>query len=151
MKHEPVHFGQARAWYALDYDGTYGENLDPWDKAIDIFRAAGIIPIIVTMRFSNEPLDVKRSDVPIVYTGRLSKMDFIHRVAPEGFNFDVWIDDMPHFLMQDAYIKNKAAPLTNEHRLPKYEAYRTQRDEFASILNSQLKLLKTGWPSYQSA
>ncbi|QXV74176.1 hypothetical protein [Rhizobium phage RHEph12] len=151
MKHDETHYGQAKAWYALDYDGTYGDNLEPWDKVIDIFRAAGIIPIIVTMRFKNEPLEVKRNDVPIIYTGRLSKVDFVHRVAPHDFKFDVWIDDMPHFLLQDAYIAHKGAPLNNQHRLPQYEKYRTTADEFANILNSQLELLKTGWPDYQSA
>ncbi|QIG70299.1 hypothetical protein EVB87_199 [Rhizobium phage RHph_N28_1] len=151
MKHTPESYGAAKAWYALDYDGTYGDNLEPWDKAIDIFRAAGIIPIIVTMRFSSEPLDVLRHDVPIIYTGRMAKVDFVHRIAPHGFKFDVWIDDMPHFLTQDAFVKNRAAPLGNEHRLPKYEPFRTNRKEFSNILNSQLKLLKTGWPEYQSA
>jgi hypothetical protein len=87
---------------ALDYDKTYTADTELWDAFIAIARARGHLVDIVTMRNENELVDksiAKKVD-HIVYTCRKGKkrcMEFIDRPV------DIWIDDMPQFILEDAW------------------------------------------------
>lgn len=135
------------ALYGLDYDGTISEHIPMWMNFIDLMRANHIIPIIITMRFNDEKRPDVRDDIPIIYTGRLNKVNRINYLAESRAAIDVWVDDSPHFLTQNAYARNYHAPETNEWLLPKYELSRTTRAEFNKILKRQFDLLQTGWKS----
>jgi hypothetical protein len=89
---------------ALDYDKTYTAMPEVWDQFIGSARAAGHIVEIVTMRYNNEteaiPFHVLQKVDHVVYTGRKGKarhMQFIERPV------DIWIDDMPMFILDDAW------------------------------------------------
>lgn len=77
---------------ALDYDKTY--TLDPilWDKFVDSAINSGHEVKIVTMRFPHEEISV--NNVEVIYTSRKAKIGFIQP--------DIWIDDSPGWIYQDA-------------------------------------------------
>ena len=76
---------------ALDYDKTYTEDPALWERFIKDAERSGHSVTIVTMRRPDETLTV---DHPIVYTSRQAKSKY--------FKADVWIDDSPHWVYQDA-------------------------------------------------
>lgn len=79
---------------ALDYDNTY--TLDPplWDSFIVAAQQRGHSVQIVSMRYPHERIDA--APVPVVYTSRKAKSG----VA----SADVWIDDSPQWIYQDAVV-----------------------------------------------
>jgi hypothetical protein len=77
---------------ALDYDNTYTQDPVLWDGFILAARSRGHAVKIVTMRYPSEPVEVPGVDV--VYTSRQAKKHFMAA--------DVWIDDTPAFIFQDA-------------------------------------------------
>ena len=77
---------------ALDYDNTY--TLDPalWDGFIKAAQNRGHDVRIVTMRYPQEVIDA--APVEVTYTSRKAKASVT--------SADVWIDDKPHWIYQDA-------------------------------------------------
>lgn len=88
---------------ALDYDGTYTAMPGVWDVFIRAARADGHQVEFVTMRYQNEvetilPCVSEKVD-NVVYTGRKGKLCHMDSI---GRPVDIWIDDCPGFIFQDA-------------------------------------------------
>ena len=78
---------------ALDYDKTYTADSALWDSFISQAHSCGHEVVIVTMRNADTELVVD-APVPVIYTNRKAKQSFV--IA------DIWIDDSPHWVFQDA-------------------------------------------------
>jgi glycerophosphoryl diester phosphodiesterase len=88
----------------LDYDGTYTEDNELWDIFIYAAKAAGHTVICATMRDEKtEGAEVKRAlekkVSQIFFTNRLAKQPWLNE---RGIKPDVWIDDSPFWLLNDA-------------------------------------------------
>jgi hypothetical protein len=87
----------------LDYDGTYTADPIFWDQFIDNAKASGHRVICTTMRYEDEGDEVKEyleSRVEAIYfTSRSAKKPWL---LQRGIKPDIWIDDMPEWLVQDA-------------------------------------------------
>lgn len=81
---------------ALDYDGTYTADPGLWDLFITSAIARGHEIEVVTMRHPHEPI---KMPIPVVYTGRQAKRQFVEAL---GRRVQIWIDDNPHWIYQDA-------------------------------------------------
>ncbi len=79
---------------ALDYDKTYTEDPTLWDAFVAMAQARGHEVHIVTMRHDNAQEALIGMPVEVIYTGRQAKIS-VHRA-------DVWIDDSPHWILQDS-------------------------------------------------
>jgi hypothetical protein len=81
---------------AIDYDGTYTADPAFWDKVIELAYQHGHDVTCVTMR--NQILEriPNEFDLPCstVYTNRKAKA--------VAFKADIWIDDKPHWLVNDS-------------------------------------------------
>lgn len=85
----------------LDFDGTYTEMPNVWDKFIVSSREEGHRVYIVTFR---DPEDrhpamdylTKYLDVPIVFTSRNPKKRFCEEM---GLDISIWIDDNPDLII----------------------------------------------------
>lgn len=77
---------------ALDYDKTYTADSELWDRFVHDALSNGHTVKIVTMRYPHETI----IDPPceVIYTSRKAKMKTIRA--------DIWIDDSPHWIYQDA-------------------------------------------------
>ena len=88
---------------ALDYDGTFTEDPEMWLAFIGTCKARGHHIRIVTMRHPHECLTMNQSllktSIPIIFTSRKGKRA---AALEQGFKVDVWIDDMPDFILYDA-------------------------------------------------
>lgn len=75
---------------ALDYDGTI--TLDPefWNKFVALAQEHGHTVTIVTGR---SPVEKISTTLPVIYCSRTAKRNHFHP--------DVWIDDMPHWIVED--------------------------------------------------
>lgn len=90
---------------ALDYDGTYTEDPMLWDMFILNARLTGHKVYCVTMRYKEtESADVDKALLGkvdrIIYTGRKAKKPYVwlnYNESPQ-----VWIDDIPEFINEDA-------------------------------------------------
>lgn len=76
---------------ALDYDGTYTADPGLFDSFIKMAHERGHEVICVTMRYPEESIQMPCS---IVYTSRKAKA--------VAFAADLWIDDSPHWLLNDS-------------------------------------------------
>lgn len=92
---------------ALDYDGTVTADPVLWSAFVRLAHAQGHRVYVVTMRYTSEQQPVldwlysgRCSDVPIVCTGRKAKRPFCVNVV--GVEVDVWIDDNPRAVHEDA-------------------------------------------------
>ncbi len=90
---------------SIDYDETYTCDPEAWDSVIKVLKGCGHTVYCVTMRHSDlhESLEVMANlngkvDA-IFFTGRKGKKDFMYE---QGININVWIDDMPLFVLKDA-------------------------------------------------
>lgn len=81
---------------ALDYDGTYTADPALWYTLILAARQCGHEVVCITMRYPTEPIEVP---VPVIYTSRQAKVAFMEE---RGEKVDIWIDDSPHWLLNDA-------------------------------------------------
>ncbi len=81
---------------ALDYDGTYTRAPALWDAFIASVKQHGVEVVCVTMR---HPEEVAEIGCPVHYTGREAKLFWCAR---NGLQIDVWIDDMPQYIVGDA-------------------------------------------------
>lgn len=89
---------------ALDYDGTYTEHPELWDDFIKTAKFLGHRVICCTMRHETtegrEVKDALGDKVErIVFTGRVSKATALLAI---GLKPNIWIDDSPHWIFQDA-------------------------------------------------
>jgi len=87
---------------ALDYDDTYTRAPDFWDAFIGKVAEEGHEIIIATMRSNEEWARIKDDmrGIRIVCTNRKAKKPFC---ASLGLLPDIWIDDNPQFIIQDAW------------------------------------------------
>jgi hypothetical protein len=90
---------------ALDFDGTYTADPDMWDEFISNARMRGHKVVVATMRIAGIEDSVVemqlRSKVDdIVYTNRKAKKVAFRTIY--GENPDIWIDDNPEWLFEDA-------------------------------------------------
>jgi hypothetical protein len=88
---------------SLDYDNTYTRDPLLWNAFLRMTEDLGHTIYCVTMRYDFEGHDVRaaldgRVDY-IFFTGRKAKKDFMFE---QGIAIDVWIDDMPFFVLNDA-------------------------------------------------
>lgn len=88
---------------SLDYDDTYTRDPILWDIFISNARSRGHTVYVVTMRYEGEGSQViaalnDKVD-KIFFTGRKAKYDFM---VEQGIMVNVWIDDMPWFILMDA-------------------------------------------------
>jgi hypothetical protein len=88
---------------SLDYDNTYTRDPKFWDDFVKIAKMSGHNVYCVTMRSVQESVDVL-VDLDgkvdgIYFTDRKAKSDFMFS---QGISIDVWVDDMPFFVNNDA-------------------------------------------------
>jgi hypothetical protein len=88
----------------IDYDGTYTQDPSLWDEFINSAKAAGHRVICATMRYEDtEGNEVKSSLAHLVekiyFTNRLAKVAWLKE---RGVKPDVWIDDSPFWLLNNA-------------------------------------------------
>lgn len=88
---------------ALDFDETY--TLDPtlWDVFINAAVRKGHKVFCVTMRNDDEMMEVYsqlNGKVNAIFnTSRHAKLPYMNKV---GIKIDVWIDDRPDFILNNA-------------------------------------------------
>lgn len=90
---------------ALDYDGTYTADPELWDEFIARARSRDHQVIIATMRikgFEDEIVEAQLADKvdEIIYTDRKAKKAAVRHQY--GRDPDIWIDDNPDWLYEDA-------------------------------------------------
>jgi len=81
---------------ALDYDGTYTRDPALWDGFVRSATASGHRVVCFTMRHLSEAIEMP---CDVVYTARKAKAKF---AAQCGHHVDIWIDNDPLFLIEDA-------------------------------------------------
>lgn len=84
---------------ALDYDKTYTRDKKLWDKFILLCKQHDHVIICITMRRYPEEQILDMPGVDIVYTDRKAKKKY---AEANGLNVDIWIDDKPAWLFEDA-------------------------------------------------
>lgn len=84
---------------ALDFDGTYTEDPRLWDDFVAYARKRGHEVHLVTMRAHSEAVRLGCEVDAIHYTDRKSKRQYMQA---RGLNVQVWIDDMPEFILGSA-------------------------------------------------
>lgn len=87
---------------ALDYDGTYTADPDLWLDFIKRAQSRGHTVICVTMRHDHETLDMclrLQDRVEVICSARQAKQLFLNEL---GIYPDIWIDDNPKWLFEDA-------------------------------------------------
>ena len=89
---------------ALDYDGTYTADKEMWDVFIHQARLRGHEVIIATMRYDITEGDAVRGDLEgnvdkIIFTERKAKKASVRQQYRDP---DIWIDDNPEWLFEDA-------------------------------------------------
>lgn len=80
---------------ALDYDGTFTRDPALWKIFIASAQSRGHEVYIVTMRYPTEPL-AHETSCPVFFTSRNAKLKHMQEL---GHTIDVWIDDMPHLIL----------------------------------------------------
>jgi hypothetical protein len=86
---------------ALDYDGTYTKDKMLWDFFIERAKKNGHEIICFTMRYPDEV--ALKIPCQVVYTSRKAKLKF---ARDNGYNVDIWIDDRPAWLFEDALARD---------------------------------------------
>lgn len=88
---------------AIDYDETYTEDPEFWDLVIGLAVTRGHSVICATMRFEHEGQEIidnlKTKVERIIFTGRKAK---VNAVEEAGYYPSVWIDDSPHWLLNNS-------------------------------------------------
>lgn len=88
---------------ALDYDGTYTADPVLWNAFVKNAVERGHNVYVITMR-KDDQLDEVRKNLQhlvtdIVNTSHKGKKPFVENI---GLDIDVWIDDVPEYLLHDA-------------------------------------------------
>lgn len=87
---------------ALDYDKTYTADPELWDIFIANAIAKGHSVICITMRYPNEQINGMYNDrMRIIYTSRKAKLIY---AKEHDIPVDIWIDDRPAWLFDDAAV-----------------------------------------------
>lgn len=96
---------------ALDYDGTVTADPDLWIDFLKRASARNHRVAIVTMRSPDEPVDNPLVALAwrVIYTSRQAKQAFVHS---RGIRVDIWIDDQPNYIFEDAAV---LGPALGEH------------------------------------
>lgn len=88
---------------SLDYDNTYTTDPAMWDAIVGMMKRYGHKVYVVTMRTPEEGEEVTRylgdKVEAIICTSRKGKMDYVQKL---NLSIDIWIDDMPWFILNDA-------------------------------------------------
>ena len=88
---------------ALDYDYTFTKDPEAWFAAMHYMALVGHTIIGVTLRYPSEASDMdKRYDDlcdHIYFTSRVAKQS---AMAVHGIHVDVWIDDSPKWILNNA-------------------------------------------------
>lgn len=88
---------------SLDYDNTYTRDPVMWDAIIDMMKRYGHKVYVVTMRTPDEGAEVRQyladKAEMIIFTSRKAKQDYVSNMQ---VSIDIWIDDMPWFIINDA-------------------------------------------------
>lgn len=89
---------------SLDYDGTYTADPELWLEFIKRAHERGHKVVCVTMRYLHEiqgaDFDPRLKELVEVFpTSRKAKKQFMRT---KGWHIDIWIDDNPDFLFEDA-------------------------------------------------
>jgi stalled ribosome rescue protein Dom34 len=87
---------------ALDYDGTYTTMPEIWLDFIQKVLDKGHKVVVVTMRREEEGDNIDprlKALVPIMYTSRKAKIKYARM---NGLTPNIWIEDQPHWLHEDA-------------------------------------------------
>jgi hypothetical protein len=88
---------------SLDYDNTFTRDPVFWLNTVNYARLRGHKVYCVTMRSPEEGAqvfhDLTGKVDGICFTNRRAKKDYMFEL---GISIDVWIDDMPFFVYQDA-------------------------------------------------
>lgn len=87
---------------ALDYDGTYTSDPEFWEWFVRKAQSRGFSVYVVTMRYATEPVSetLRAMVAGVIYTGRQAKLRYVERVME--IDMDIWIDDHPPYLFEDA-------------------------------------------------
>ncbi|CAJ0710699.1 hypothetical protein ACPCHQ_17045 [Ralstonia thomasii] len=80
----------------LDYDGTCTKAPAIWDRFIADCTEAGHTVVCITMRTPDEAVEMP---CEVIYTARKAKIPHLNSLSRR---VDIWIDDAPHWLFQDA-------------------------------------------------
>ena len=86
----------------LDYDGSYNVFPELFDMIIKQCLKQGYKVILATMRYPQEEdsgLRELSKKIKIYYTGRKAKFIYLKNI---GIEPDLWIDDRPDFILNDA-------------------------------------------------
>lgn len=81
---------------SLDYDKTYTQDPILWDAFIESAKKRGHEVVCVTMRYPTEEISIP---CEVIYTSRIAKAAHARK---HDLGIDVWIDDSPHWIFQDA-------------------------------------------------
>jgi hypothetical protein len=84
---------------ALDYDGTYTADPGLWNHFVDVARRRNHEVHIVTMRAESEPVRLGCTVDRVHYTDRKAKRPYMEA---RGLTVQIWIDDMPDFILGSA-------------------------------------------------
>lgn len=86
---------------ALDYDGTYTADPELWLEFVKHASRNGHKVICITMRFPHEnTIDPRLTElIDVMCTSRKAKKQF---ARTQGVVPDIWIDDNPEWLFDDA-------------------------------------------------
>lgn len=87
----------------IDLDGTFTRDIQLWSAFIRLARGSGHTVITATMRHPREkcPLyyTLKMEVQEFYFTCRNAKAEYLER---KGVYPDIWIDDSPHWILNDA-------------------------------------------------
>ena len=89
---------------AIDFDGTFAEDPDAFREIVEVFRARGHQCILVTNcpeEWGDDVRELVGDLMPVVFAGRLSKSAAVYR---QGYDVDIWVDDMPHVIEMDGIV-----------------------------------------------
>jgi hypothetical protein len=88
---------------ALDFDGTFDQDVEGWTLFTDMMHKRGHTIVGVTMRYPHETVGEMQAFHAacdkVYYTSRKAKQPFL---AERGILINVWIDDNPHWVNNDA-------------------------------------------------
>lgn len=89
---------------SLDYDNTYTRDKKFWNDFITISKMNGHTVYCITMRYVEEGFEViqdleqQLGKDNIIFTERNAKQKFCF---DHNISIDVWIDDMPFFILNN--------------------------------------------------
>lgn len=87
----------------LDYDGTYTRDPDLWLAFVETAKQRGHEVWVVTMRTKDEGLNIgalAHLVDGVEFTARKAKNS---HMTNAGRPIEIWIDDMPMFINEDAW------------------------------------------------